>query len=99
MLKCFVYLNLCFRLSKKVHYLNLWYFLLFKFFDVFVQIVYLFFWKLFLLHKVTCKVQITIIKPQHVISYNVAFWHEKTQTSLCSLLLSLENPNDVRSVA
>ena len=30
-----------------------------------------------------------------MISNNVAF----TQTSLCSLLLSLENPNDVRSVA
>ena len=38
-------------------------------------------------------------EPRHVISNNVAFWHEYTQTSLCSLLLSLETPNYVRSVA
>ena len=32
-------------------------------------------------------------EPWHVISYNVAFWHEQTQTSLYSLPLSLETPN------
>ena len=35
----------------------------------------------------------------HVISNNVAFWHVKTRTSLCSLFLSLETPNGVQSVA
>ena len=35
----------------------------------------------------------------HVISNNVAFWQVKTQTSLCSLLFSLETSNDVQSVA
>ena len=34
-----------------------------------------------------------------VISNNVALLHVSTQTSLCSLLLSLEAPNDVQSVA
>ena len=34
-----------------------------------------------------------------VISNNVAFWQVKTKTSLCSLLLILETPNDVWSVA
>ena len=38
-------------------------------------------------------------EPWHVISNNVAFWQVLTQTSLCSLLLSLETPNDVQSVA
>ena len=38
-------------------------------------------------------------EPRHVISNNVAFWDEKTQTSLCSLLLSLETTNFARSVA
>ena len=39
--------------------------------------------------------------PRHVISNNVAFLQDlvKTQTSLCSLLLGLESPNDVQSVA
>ena len=35
----------------------------------------------------------------HVISNNVAFWQVLTQMSLCSLRLSLETPNGVRSVA
>ena len=35
----------------------------------------------------------------HMISNNVAFWHEYTQKSLYSLLLSFQNPNDVRLVA
>ena len=35
----------------------------------------------------------------HEVSNNVAFWHVKTWTSLCSLLLSLETPNGVQSVA
>ena len=30
--------------------------------------------------------------------YNVAFWHEYAQTSLCGLLLSLETPNANRSI-
>ena len=29
-------------------------------------------------------------EPRHVISNNMAFWHEETQTSMGSLLLSLE---------
>ena len=33
-------------------------------------------------------------EPRHVISNNVAFWQVYTQTSLYSLLLSLETPND-----
>ena len=36
---------------------------------------------------------------RHVISNNVVFWQVKTQTSLYSLLLSLETPNAVQSVA
>ena len=40
-----------------------------------------------------------IIEPQHVISYNVAFRQVNTQTSLCSLLLSLETKKDVLLVA
>ena len=35
----------------------------------------------------------------HAISKNVTFWQVLTQTSLCSLLISLETPNDVQSVA
>ena len=39
-------------------------------------------------------------EPWHVISNNVAFFLQMwTHTSLCSLLLSLETPNDVRLVA
>ena len=38
-------------------------------------------------------------EPRHVISNIVAFWHEQTETSLSSLMLSLESSNDVRSVA
>ena len=38
-------------------------------------------------------------EPVHVISNNVVFWHVQTPTSLCSLLLSLETPNGVQSVA
>ena len=38
-------------------------------------------------------------EPQHVISNNVAFCQVQTQTSLCSLILSLETPKDVLSVA
>ena len=37
--------------------------------------------------------------PVHEISNNVALWHVKTRPSLCSLLLSLETPNGVQSVA
>ena len=37
-------------------------------------------------------------EPWHVISNNVAFCQVYTQTSLCSLLLSLQTPNVVRSV-
>ena len=40
-----------------------------------------------------------IYELRHVISNNMAFWPVYTQTSLCSLLLSLETPNDVQSVA
>ena len=36
---------------------------------------------------------------RHEISNNVAFLQVKTQTSLCSLLLSFETLNDVQSVA
>ena len=35
----------------------------------------------------------------HEISNNVAFWHVKIRTSPCSLLVSLESPNGVQSVA
>ena len=38
-------------------------------------------------------------EPRHVISKNVAFWQVLTETSLCSLSLSLETPNAVQSVA
>ena len=41
----------------------------------------------------------TTYEPRHVTSNNVVFLHVSTQTSLCSLLLSLETPNDVHSVA
>ena len=41
----------------------------------------------------------SIYELRHVISNNVAFWQVWIQTSLCSLLLSLETPNDVQSVA
>ena len=34
-----------------------------------------------------------------MISNSVAFWQVYTQTSLCSLLLSLETPIDVQSEA
>ena len=37
-----------------------------------------------------------IIEPQHLISNNVAFWQVKTQTSLCSIHLSLETPNGLQ---
>ena len=39
-----------------------------------------------------------IYEPWHVIFNNVAFWQLKIQTRLCNLFLSLETPNDVRSV-
>ena len=45
------------------------------------------------------KKQDTTYEPWHVISNNVAFWQVETQTSLCNLLLNLETPNDVQSVA
>ena len=38
-------------------------------------------------------------EPWHVISNNVAFWQVYTQTSLCSIPLSLETSNDVQSAA
>ena len=38
-------------------------------------------------------------EPVHEISNYVAFRHVQTRTNLCNLLLSLETPNDVRSVA
>ena len=38
-------------------------------------------------------------EPRHVFSNNVAFWQVYAQTSLCSLILSLEMPNDDQSVA
>ena len=43
--------------------------------------------------------KIMLNEQGHVISNNVAFWQVQTQTSLCSLLLSLETPIDVQSVA
>ena len=51
--------------------------------------------------KISNKFEHKIVKfePQHEISNNVAFGHVNTQTSLCSLLLSLETPNGVQSVA
>ena len=42
---------------------------------------------------------ISVFRVVHVISNNVAFWHMKTQTSLCSLLWGLETPNCVQSAA
>ena len=36
-----------------------------------------------------------IFELWHVISNNVAFWQVYTQMSLCSLLLSWREPNDV----
>ena len=38
-------------------------------------------------------------EPVHEISNNVTFGHVKTWMSLCSLLLTLEIPNGVQSVA
>ena len=38
---------------------------------------------------------IRFIRQGHVISNNVVFSQVGTQSSLCSLLLSLETPNDV----
>ena len=38
-------------------------------------------------------------EPQYVISNNVAFSQAETHMSMCSLLLSLETPNGVQSVA
>ena len=42
---------------------------------------------------------ICVFKPRHEVCNNVAFLYEYTQTSSCSLLLSLETPNVGRSVA
>ena len=39
------------------------------------------------------------IEPWYVISNNLVFLQVKTQTGLCSLLLILETPTDVQSVA
>ena len=39
------------------------------------------------------------LEPRHVITHIVAFLQVWTQTTLCSLLLSLETPNEVQSVA
>ena len=39
------------------------------------------------------------IEPWLLISNNLNFWQVRTRTSLCSLLLSLETPNCVQSVA
>ena len=51
-------------------------------------------------HKALCVPVLTgKFEPRHVISNNVAFSQVKTQMSLCSLLLNLETPYDVRSVA
>ena len=41
----------------------------------------------------------TAYEPRHEISNNVAFSQVQTETSLYSLLLSLETPSDVWSVA
>ena len=49
--------------------------------------------------KVSLKILNKTNEPGHVISNNVAFRQVKTLTSLCSLLLSLETPNNVHSVA
>ena len=43
--------------------------------------------------------RISKFEPRRFKSNNVTFWHESTQTSLCSLILSFETPNDVRSVS
>ena len=40
-----------------------------------------------------------IIEPRHEISNNLTFWQVYTQRSLCSLLLGLETPSGVQSVA
>ena len=50
-------------------------------------------------HVALCVLLFQSNEPRHVISINVVFWQLLTQTSLCSLLLSLEAPNDVQSVA
>ena len=50
-------------------------------------------------HVALCVLLFQSNEPRHVISNNVVFWQLLTQTSLCSLLLSLEAPNDVQSVA
>ena len=46
-----------------------------------------------------CIVHIQDKEPRHDISNNVAFSQVQTQTSMCSLLFSLETHNDVQSVA
>ena len=40
-----------------------------------------------------------IYEPRHLISNNVAFCQVQNQTTMCSLILSFETPNDVQSVA
>ena len=50
----------------------------------------------FALQKRPCSTQ---NEPWHVIYNNVVIWHLYTQTSLCSLVLSLETPNAFQSVA
>ena len=49
--------------------------------------------------QLTITVSHMIYEPRHEISNNLTFWQVKTWTSLCSLLLSLESPNDASSVA
>ena len=49
--------------------------------------------------KTVLSFNISTNESRHVIFNNVAFWDVKTQTSMCSLLLGLNTPNDVRSVA
>ena len=45
------------------------------------------------------RITTSIIELRSVISNNVAFLQVQTQTSLCSLILSLETSNDVQPVA
>ena len=53
----------------------------------------------FIIYHVSFQEKQQQIEPRHEISDNLTFWQVQTQTSLCSLLLSLETPNSVQSVA
>ena len=50
-------------------------------------------------HFRVSQISLFTFEPRHMISNNVVFLQEYTQTSLCSFLLSSETPDDDQSVA